>query len=126
MFTLTLSADDLESLRGIVRATDEHPLLLAKLYKVRAATKPRKPAKPVAPFNPSTGNAALDDFMRAHHDPNYKPAPLPKGKAFPPSVARGGDKRPVGIVLAEAIDIAKSKGWPGSYSGNFATPKRGK
>lgn len=116
-YTLTLTDADLAALRDIVRATDEHPLLLAKLYKVRAV-KPRAAAKP-EPFGPNTGDEKLDAFMRAHHDPKYKPLPLPKGAPFP-----GSAPRPLRVVLEEAIDTAKRKGWPGQYTGNFALPKR--
>lgn len=113
-YTLTLTDADLAALRDIVRATDEHPLLLAKLYKVRAV----KPAPEPEPFNPNTGDAALDEFMRAHHDPKYKPLPMPKGAPFP-----GESPRPLRVILEEAIDAAKRHGWPGHYSGNFAAPK---
>lgn len=90
-------------------------------FTVKRKPKPRvSTPEIVEPFNPSTGDPALDEFMRAHHDPKYKPAPLPKGAPFP-----GTAPRPLAKVLEEAIDAAKRNGWPGTYSGNFAAPKRG-
>ncbi len=89
-----------------------------KRVRARAAKKV-EPAP--EPFNPATGNAELDEFMRAHHDPKYKPLPLPKGAPFP-----GTSPRPLAKVLEEAIGAAKRHGWPGSYTGNFAAPKRGR
>lgn len=47
-------------------------------YVVKKKPAARKPATPVEPFAPNTGDSSLDDFMRAHHDPKYKPLPLPK------------------------------------------------
>ncbi len=47
-------------------------------YVVKKKPAPRKPAPAREPFAPNTGDAQLDDFMRAHHDPKYKPLPLPK------------------------------------------------
>lgn len=73
-YTLTLTDADLAALRDIVRATDEHPLLLAKLYKVRAV-KPRAAAKPAPepePFTPDTGDEKLDAWLTAHHCPDWE------------------------------------------------------
>lgn len=47
-------------------------------YVVKKKPAPRKAAAPVAPFAPNTGDPQLDDFMRAHHDPKWKPGPMPK------------------------------------------------
>ena len=115
MYSITVTPEELEAIRPLIPAAVE----AAKPIRAR---KPR-PAVEAAPFNPNTGDAALDDFMRRKHDPSYTPAPLPKGKAFPPKMARGGDKRPVGVVLKEAIKLAEKNKWPGQYSGNFAAPK---
>lgn len=111
MFTITVTAEQLEVIR----------LHLPEVAESAKAKRPSK-AKSVEPSRPlvSQGDAALDAFIAAHHDPKYKPLPLPKGAAFPPSMARGGDRRPLAKVLEEAIDLAKRKGWPGTYSGNFA------
>lgn len=73
-YTLTLTDADLAALRDIVRATDEHPLLLAKLYKVRAV-KTRAAAKPAPepePFTPDTGDEKLDAWLIAHHRPDWR------------------------------------------------------
>lgn len=110
----TQHADDLAS--ELATALD------ALGYVIKKKPAPRKPAEPVRPLV-SQGDPALDEFIRTHHNPNWKPLPLPKGKAFPPSMARGGDKRPTGVVLEEAIELARKNKWPGQYSGNFAAPK---
>jgi len=47
-------------------------------YVVKKKPAPRKAAPVREPFAPNTGDSSLDDFMRAHHDPKYKPLPLPK------------------------------------------------
>ncbi len=52
-------------------------------YALRKKPAPRKPAEPVEAFAPNTGDAALDDFMRKHHDPKYRPAPMPKAPGMP-------------------------------------------
>lgn len=52
--------------------------LEARGYVVKKKPAARKPAPAREPFAPNTGDSSLDDFMRAHHDPKYKPLPLPK------------------------------------------------
>lgn len=54
-------------------------------YVIKKAPKPRATAarKPVEVFAPNTGNPAVDAFMRRHHDPKYKPLPMPKGPSLP-------------------------------------------
>lgn len=86
------------------------------------ATKRREP------FAPNTGDRALDAFMLRKHDPKWRPLPLPKGQTFPIAIRRGGDRRPLVTVLAEAALAAEKAGWPGTYSGfsnPFLAEKRG-
>lgn len=52
-------------------------------YVIRKKPAPRKPAAPVEVFAPNTGDPKVDEFMRKHHDPKYKPAPLPKSPGLP-------------------------------------------
>lgn len=115
MYSITVTPEELEMIRPLI------PGAVEKAKPVR--TRKPKTIVEAAPFNPNTGDAAIDDFMRRKHDPSYTPLPLPKGKAFPPDMARGGDRRPLMKVLAEAIDVAKRNKWPGTYSGNFAAKK---
>lgn len=109
MYALTVTIDELEVIR-------EHLPHVAESAKAKRATG--KPTAPIEIFAPNTGDSTLDEFMRAHHDPRYRPLPMPKGAPWP-----GFAPRPLRIVLEEAIDAAKRHGWPGSYSGNFAMPK---
>lgn len=51
-------------------------------YVIRKKPKARAEAAPVEVFSPNTGNPELDAFMRDHHDPKYKPLPMPKGETF--------------------------------------------
>lgn len=46
--------------------------LEARGYALRKKPAPRKPAAPVEIFAPDTGDAALDDFMRNHHRPDWE------------------------------------------------------
>lgn len=115
MYSITVTPEELEMIRPLIPGAVE----AAKPVRAR---KP-KPIVNAAPFSPNTGNAAVDDFMRRKRDPSYKPLPLPKGKAFPPEMARGGDRRPLTKVLEDAIYYAKRNNWPGAYTGNFAAKK---
>lgn len=47
-------------------------------YVVKKKPAPRKAAAPVEPFAPNTDDPRIDEFMRLHHDPKYKPLSLPK------------------------------------------------
>lgn len=52
-------------------------------YVIRKKPASRKPAAPVQVFAPNTGDAALDEFMRNHHDPKYRPAKMPTSPGMP-------------------------------------------
>lgn len=53
-------------------------------YVVRKKPATRRTVAPVEAFAPNTGDPRVDDFMRKHHDPKYKPLPLPKAPGLPP------------------------------------------
>lgn len=53
------------------------------VIRKKPATRSSAPRPRVEPFAPNTGNPAVDEFMRKHHDPKYKPAPLPKSPGLP-------------------------------------------
>lgn len=62
-------------------------LALSELgYVIKKAPKPRvaAPRRVVEVFAPNTGDPKVDAFMRAHHNPKYKPLPLPKSPGLPP------------------------------------------
>lgn len=97
-------------------ATELAAALEALGYVIKKKPAPRKATEPSRPLV-SQGDPALDEFIRTHHDPKYKPLPMPKS-TFP-----GDTPRPLRVVLEEAIEAAKANKWPGSYTGNFAAPK---
>ena len=45
---------------------------------VKAPAKRATPRRVVEIFAPNTGDSALDEFMRKHHNPKWKPRALPK------------------------------------------------
>lgn len=65
----------------IVADLDIAGFTIRKKPSTRRATAPREP---VEVFAPNTGNPAVDAFMRAHHNPKYKPLPLPKAPGMKP------------------------------------------
>lgn len=64
------------------------PALMSALdaagYVVRKKPATRRAVAPAEVFAPNTGDPRVDDFMRKHHDPKYKPRPLPKAPGLPP------------------------------------------
>lgn len=52
-------------------------------YTVKPKPKSRKAAPRREPFVANTGDPQIDDFMRRHHDPKWKPLPLPKSPGLP-------------------------------------------
>lgn len=68
-------------------------------YIIRKKPAPRKPAPIVDPFAPNTGDPAVDEFMRQHHDPKWKPLPLPKSPGLP-------DLRPMKVSQQDAAERA--------------------
>lgn len=120
MYSIEVSAAELDVIRLAIGR-------MVEAKKVRA----RKPAAPVEVFAPNTGDRALDDFMRRHHDPKWKPLPLPKvldNQSNPQGDTRlaytdlsqnrlrGGDKRPLAKVIEEHAAHAKKHGWPGTIN----------
>lgn len=93
-FTLTMSAAQIQSLRDLIEKAGEEwgvvsgdaeilaALDAAKPVRRRAAAKPA--SAPAEPYEPRSGDERVDAFMRAHHDPKYKPLPLPKSPGLPP------------------------------------------
>lgn len=53
-------------------------------YVVRKKPATRRTVAPAEVFAPNTGDPRVDDFMRKHHDPKYRPLPLPKAPGLPP------------------------------------------
>lgn len=53
-------------------ATELADALEARGLTLKKKPAPRKPAAPVEIFAPDTGDAALDDFMRNHHRPDWE------------------------------------------------------
>lgn len=102
LFTVTLSGDQLATLRAFLDYAGGAP---ADLYaaldaaKPVRATKPRAPRPAVEPFSPNTGDPAVDDFMRRKHNPKYKPLPLPRSPRLPPL-------RPMKVSEQDAAEAA--------------------
>lgn len=75
LFTVTLSGDQLATLRAFLDYAGGAPTdLLAALdaAKPARATKPRATPAAVEPFSPNTGNPAVDEFMRRHHSDDWE------------------------------------------------------
>ena len=69
-------------------------------FVIRKKPTSRKAAAPVEPFAPNTGDPQLDEFMRSHHNPKWKPGAMPKA--------------PSGYVsgrLSEKAFDAMNEGW---------------
>lgn len=79
------------------------PALMSALdaagYVVRKKPATRRTVAPVEAFAPNTGDPRVDDFMRKHHDPKYKPLPLPKAPGLPPL-------RPMKVSEQDAAEAA--------------------
>lgn len=64
------------------------PALMSALdaagYVVRKKPTTRPTVAPVEAFAPNTGDPRVDDFMRRHHNPKYKPLRLPNAPGLPP------------------------------------------
>lgn len=76
LFSVTLTAAELNNLRDRLNKAaeewgpysgDTRVLEAFDAAKPVRATKPRAPRPAAEPFSPSTGNAAVDVFMIAHH-----------------------------------------------------------
>lgn len=72
LYRLTVTAEELAKVRDAIGHDGG-----AKPYRPRVA------AAQSEPFNPNTGDPALDAFMTAHHNPKWRPAPLPKSPGLP-------------------------------------------
>ncbi|MFU0242979.1 hypothetical protein ACKI1J_45675 [Streptomyces scabiei] len=88
LFTVALTADERAHLvaayRFMQHESEMHSALAAlDAAKPARATKPRATPAAVEPFSPNTGDPAVDEFMRRHHDPKRKPLPLLKSPGLP-------------------------------------------
>lgn len=125
-----LGPSKMEAAQRIAQSLDDLGYRIVRKPKrrgERAVTAPQ--SSPIDDFRPDTGNPDIDAFLRRKHDPHYKPLSLPKvldygtshlGKMLTrdplsQNRPRGGDKRPLSMVLAEAEAHAEEFGWPGRY-----------
>lgn len=75
-------------------------LALSELgYVIKKVPKPRAaaPRRVVEVFAPNTGDPKVDAFMRAHHNPKYRPLPMPKAPGMKPL-------RPMTVSEQDAAD----------------------
>lgn len=70
-FRIEVSAEELDVIAQAIGRTP-------KATAVRGSA-----SSPADTFAPSTGIAELDDFMRRHHDPRWKPPALPRPGKVP-------------------------------------------
>ena len=101
-FSVTLSADELASMRAFLDHAGGAP---DALYSALDAAKPVRATKPRAtpaaaePFSPNTDNPAVDEFMRRKHDPKWKPKAPKMGPGLPPL-------RPMKVSEQDAAEAA--------------------
>lgn len=77
LFTVTLTAEQLRLLHAIALDVALDAATIAALDAAKPARATPKPRAAAEPYAVNTGNAELDRFMVAHHDPKWKPKSLP-------------------------------------------------
>lgn len=73
LFTVTLTTAEIQGIRDLLGKSGDARILEAlDAAKPVRATRPRATPAAVEPFSPSTGNPAVDAFMRRKHRPDWE------------------------------------------------------